>query len=154
MKIKPIKIIAASDTHDLHRNIAIPDGDIFVFAGDMSGLGKSYEIEDFALWVKTLPHKIKIVIAGNHDFLFETHPDKARNIIKDSFIYLQDKQYDLYSRHLGRENENWHISFYGSPWQPRFYDWAFNVDRDSDDLKNKWDKIPDNIDILITHGHS
>jgi Icc-related predicted phosphoesterase len=43
------------------------------------------------------------------------------------------------------------IKFYGSPWQPEFHDWAFNLPR-GEELAAKWEKIPDDVDILITHG--
>ncbi|MCK4490026.1 MAG: hypothetical protein KAU23_07180 [Anaerolineales bacterium] len=41
--------------------------------------------------------------------------------------------------------------FYGSPWQPWFYDWAFNLQR-GPEIRSKWELIPEGIDILITHG--
>ena len=44
------------------------------------------------------------------------------------------------------------VKIWGSPWQPEFYNWAFNLPRNGDELKAKWDMIPDDIDILITHG--
>ena len=44
------------------------------------------------------------------------------------------------------------IKIHGSPWQPNFYDWAFNLPRLGDEIKSKWDMIPDDTDILITHG--
>jgi Icc-related predicted phosphoesterase len=43
------------------------------------------------------------------------------------------------------------IRIYGSPWQPFFCNWAFNL-RTSKELKEKWDLIPEGIDILVTHG--
>ena len=43
------------------------------------------------------------------------------------------------------------IRFYGSPWQPEFYDWAFNLPRGKAH-KQKWDLIPENTDALITDG--
>jgi len=43
------------------------------------------------------------------------------------------------------------VKFYGSPWQPRFFDWAFNLDR-GEEIKKKWDLIPMDTDVLITHG--
>ena len=44
------------------------------------------------------------------------------------------------------------VNIYGSPWQPEFYDWAFNLPKNGEELKSKWDYIPGNTDILITHG--
>ncbi|MCD4691221.1 hypothetical protein K8S17_07150 [bacterium] len=43
------------------------------------------------------------------------------------------------------------VTFYGSPWQPSFMDWAFNLER-GPELRAKWDLIPDGVDVLITHG--
>ena len=40
----------------------------------------------------------------------------------------------------------------GSPWQPYFHNWAFNLPRGGTELMLKWEFIPDCIDILITHG--
>jgi Icc-related predicted phosphoesterase len=43
------------------------------------------------------------------------------------------------------------LNIWGSPVQPWFYDWAFNRKRGSE-IKKHWDMIPNNTDILITHG--
>ena len=43
------------------------------------------------------------------------------------------------------------VKIWGSPWQPEFHNWAFNVPR-GEKLKEKWDMIPTDTDILITHG--
>ena len=43
------------------------------------------------------------------------------------------------------------MTFWGSPWQPRFLDMAFNLERGTE-LREKWDLIPAHVDVLITHG--
>jgi hypothetical protein len=43
------------------------------------------------------------------------------------------------------------LNFYGTPWQPWFYDWAFNLQR-GPQIRAKWELIPSNTDILISHG--
>jgi Icc-related predicted phosphoesterase len=43
------------------------------------------------------------------------------------------------------------VKIYGSPWQPEFYNWAFNLPR-GEKLAEKWGKIPEGLDILVTHG--
>ena len=35
--------------------------------------------------------------------------------------------------------------------QPVFGNWGFNIER-GDPIQKKWDMIPDDTDILITHG--
>jgi hypothetical protein len=71
--------------------------------------------------------------------LFERHPDQARALIPDGVVYLQDS---------GVEIEGFRI--WGSPWQPEFQNWAFNLPR-GEALRVKWEKIPRDLDILVTH---
>jgi len=134
------KIVCISDTHNCNEQISVPDGDILIHAGDATIRGTIPEIEAFNEWFTNLPHKIKIFVAGNHDWLFETNNSYARNLLDDSINYLQDSSVEI---------EGFNI--YGSPWQPRFYDWAFNLMRGAE-LAEKWKLIPDDVDVLITHG--
>jgi Icc-related predicted phosphoesterase len=139
-----VKIVCISDTHGLqhgHRGrIGVPDGDVLVCAGDFTGRGSLNEARDFFAWLDALPHAHKIVIAGNHDFCFQRSPAEARAVAARSAIYLEDSGTEV----LG-------IKFWGSPWQPRFFDWAFNLDR-GPDLEEKWNLIPADTDVLLTHG--
>jgi len=43
------------------------------------------------------------------------------------------------------------VRFWGSPWQPWFFDWAFNLER-GEEIRAKWELIPDDTEVLITHG--
>lgn len=134
-----MRIVAISDTHSLHRQIQIPEGDVLVHAGDFTEAGTREEALDFALFFKELPHKHKIVIAGNHDFYFENHPTEAAELFNE-FHYLLDQELVIDG-----------VKFYGSPWQPRFQQWAFNLGR-GEEIRAKWDLIPEDVDVLITHG--
>jgi predicted phosphohydrolase len=134
-----MRIVCLSDTHTRHKRIEVPSGDILIHAGDFTGQGEIWETENFLDWFSKLPHKHKIFIAGNHDYLFEQMPEIARSFIPPSVIYLQDSQTVVEG-----------LRIYGAPWQPRFLNWAFNVDRGL--LWKKWAKIPEGIDILVTHG--
>jgi Icc-related predicted phosphoesterase len=134
-----MKIVMLSDTHGEHRKVEVPDGDILIHAGDSMADGMNpRELEDLNDWFGTLPHPNKILIAGNHDLLFEK-VDIARGLITNA-TYLQDE----YTHVNG-------LKIYGSPWQPEFFNWAFNLPRGAA-LKQKWDMIPDDTDILVTHG--
>lgn len=137
--IKMMRIVCISDTHGKHRSMKIPDGDVLIHAGDLTPRGHEKDIKDVNEWLGTLPHKHKIMIAGNHDFQFEINPVNARSWITNAH-YLCDESLTLDG-----------VKFYGSPWQPRFFDWAFNKDRGAP-LKAIWDKIPLDTDVLITHG--
>ena len=144
-----MRIIFISDTHTQHHeldshldSLYLEDNNsILVHCGDISSRGRNYEVEDFFIWYDSLPFKNKIMIAGNHDFLFEKNPDAAKNILDEygkSIIYLEDS---------GVEIEG--VKFWGSPVTPWFYDWAFNR---RDDIQKHWDLIPDDTNVLITHG--
>ncbi|WP_349292887.1 MULTISPECIES: metallophosphoesterase [unclassified Marinobacter] len=135
-----MRIVCISDTHSLHRQIPeIPDGDVLVHAGDSLGQGTLDNVEDLNEWLGALPHRHKIVIAGNHDWAFQETPALAREALTNA-VYLEDS---------GIEIEG--VRFWGSPWTPTFMDWAFMLERGKA-LCDKWALIPDNTDVLITHG--
>ena len=70
------RIVCISDTHGLHRKVAVPEGDLLIHAGDFMRTGTSLEeIADFKDWLGEQPHPHKIVVAGNHDLLFEKAPE-------------------------------------------------------------------------------
>jgi 3',5'-cyclic AMP phosphodiesterase CpdA len=129
----------------------MPPGDVLLVAGDFTGRGKPHEIEDFDSWLAVQPYRVKIVIAGNHDLLFEYKPQKARQLLTRA-TYLEDTETVLRPTLFDRTGEEWRVRIYGSPWQPRFYDWAFNLDRGSAQLREKWREIPTGVDVLVTHG--
>jgi Icc-related predicted phosphoesterase len=134
-----VTIAVISDTHGLHQSVEIPKADILIHAGDITSHGALDEVEDFNRFLGSLPHQEKIVIAGNHDFCFE-HDRETCEAALTNCIYLQDEQVTVRG-----------IRVYGSPWQPWFFDWAFNLQR-GPEIRAKWDLIPDNTDILVTHG--
>lgn len=134
-----MKIVAISDTHMRHDRLEVPDGDVLIHAGDFTRRGAIADVEKFNAWLGTLPHRHKIVIAGNHDWCFQLTPARAREAL-DNAIYLEDEATEVEG-----------VRFYGSPWQPWFLDWAFNLQR-GPDLAAKWAMIPPGIDVLITHG--
>lgn len=141
-----------SDTHNKHNALKglLPGGDILVHSGDISSMGYEHEIKSFCKWFNNIDsYSLKIFIAGNHDWGFQDNYNKSIEIVKsyENIIYLQD---DL---HLIGDNYSTAIKVWGSPWQPMFCNWAFNAQR-GEDIKQHWDKIPMNTDILITHGPS
>ena len=134
-------IACLSDTH-LQTNFLVPPADIVVHAGDHTFSGKMDEIAKAYWWYGKLPHKYKIAIAGNHDGLHQNEPSLARQIAKENgVIYLEDETVEV----MG-------LKFYGSPWQPEFCNWFFNLSRYDGSLAEKWKAIPDDTDVLITHG--
>lgn len=141
-----MRLVIISDTHGRHRQIQIPDGDFFIFAGDMCNWGEAEEVEDFNKWLGTLPHKHKIVIAGNHDKCLD------ENMIRRSTQTLLDGHKAITNAHY-LENEGIELEglkFWGSPITPIFFSWAFMCHRDL--IHQYWDQIPKDTDVVITHG--
>jgi Icc-related predicted phosphoesterase len=141
------KIVFISDTHNKHKHLTskgmgniLGSGDILVHCGDSTSMGHKHEIEQFLKWFSNTDFEHKIFIAGNHDFGFEEQTDIDQEFKDLGVTYLFDNDITIDG-----------IKFYGSPWQPEFYNWAFNLPR-GEKLAEKWEKIPDDVDILITHG--
>src|SRR5204863_6943239 len=85
------------------------------------------------------PHRHKVIVAGNHDWAFQTDRWKARALVS-AFTYLEDDEAVIDG-----------VRFYGAPWQPAFHDWAFNLPR-GPALAAVWARIPAGLDVLVTHG--
>lgn len=132
-------LVILSDTHC--QQIPVPDGDVLIHCGDHTFQGKYNESKDSLQWLNNLPHKYKLIIAGNHELGWES--PIAREFILRDFTNL------IYLHETGIEIEG--IKFWGSPYQPEFMGWAFNVPR-GPKLAAHWTKIPEDTDVLITHG--
>jgi predicted phosphohydrolase len=136
-----MRIVAVADTHTFESDLGeVPDGDVFVHAGDMVRAGTLDELEGVAAWISGLPHRYKVIVAGNHDWCFDRERAAAIALFAGGITYLQDQEALIDG-----------VRFWGSPWQPEFNDWAFNLPRGAA-LADKWALIPDNVDVLITHG--
>ena len=133
-----IRLVLISDTHGFH-DIVVPDGDVLIHAGDGCKRGTLDEAREWAAFVSRQPHPHKLVIAGNHDRCFEGQFDEARSLF-DGTEFLHDS---------GCERSG--VAFWGSPWQPWFLNWAFNLPR-GPELAEKWALIPVATDVLVTHG--
>lgn len=133
------RLVLISDTHGFHEQLTIPDGDILVHAGDLSSSGKEWQVRAFARWFAKQPHAHKVVIAGNHDRCLELDMPLGKKLFEGA-TYLLDEEATIAG-----------LRFYGSPWQPEFMGWSFNLPR-GEPLREVWSKIPDGIDVLVTHG--
>jgi predicted phosphodiesterase len=133
-----VRLVLLSDTHSKHGRIAVPAGDVLIHAGDSTKRGTPEQLREVAEFIAAQPHAHKIVIAGNHDFGLQHDPALGRALFGDA--YLCDAEAVLGG-----------VRVWGSPWQPWFYDWAFNLQRGAE-LREKWDLIPAGIDVLVTHG--
>ena len=137
------KFCCISDTHSMHDEVEIPECDFILHAGDFTNIGEVADILSFNTWAGK--QKVPVIcIAGNHDRSFQF--DSSVKELLTNVIYLEDST--TFLRHAEKI-----FKVYGSPWTPWFGGeyWAFNAHR-GEEIKAKWDLIPDDIDILITHG--
>jgi Icc-related predicted phosphoesterase len=134
-----VRIVAMADTHLYHEGLVVPDGDILVHAGDMLQYGTLDELARAVDFLRALPHRTKVIVAGNHEVCLEKDPVRARAML-EGFVYLEDEGATIDG-----------LSFYGTPWQPKFRIWAFGATRGAE-LASKWAAIPDRVDVLVTHG--
>lgn len=129
-------------TADLHNHLpTIPEVDLLIIAGDIChATGPFWQAkflnEEFRAWLDKIPAKEVVACAGNHCFVFEQTPHLVPKL---RWHYLQDQVIELFG-----------LKIYGSPWQLRFGDWAFNADEP--DLERKYKYIPDDTNIIVSHG--
>jgi Icc-related predicted phosphoesterase len=131
-----MRLVCLADLHD-EQQVDIPDGHVLIVAGDICRKGNNDEIKRFDHWLARLPHQHKLVIAGNHDRPF-AKAENPNELIKNG-VYLQDSGIEING-----------FKFWGSPWQPRYFDGAFDLKR-GPELSEVWRKIPVDTDVLITH---
>jgi Icc-related predicted phosphoesterase len=133
------RVVCISDTHGKHKKLAVPDGDLLIHAGDFTMLGTLAEIVTFLNWFRDQPHAHKVLIAGNHDRLFERESLLCERLAAESgAIYLNDNEALVAD-----------LRIYGSPITPEFAG-AFN--RNQAEIDWHWQNIPEGIDVLVTHG--
>jgi Icc-related predicted phosphoesterase len=149
-----MKVTLISDTHTKHHQVTkdLPGGDLLIHAGDIMNSGyHESDVYEFLDWFENQLDKYSSVmfIAGNHDRCFESHSQKIKEILAKypGVTYLQDTPM-LYVNEEATQD----CKIYGSPWQPEFFNWAFNLPRNGEEMKARWDAIPDDTDILVTHG--
>eukprot|EP00035_Acanthoeca_spectabilis_P003929 m.96925 g.96925 ORF g.96925 m.96925 type:complete len:352 (+) comp12377_c0_seq1:1209-2264(+) len=155
-----LRIVCISDTHTtIADDFKLPHGDVLVHAGDFSNVGQPAECRKFAEWIKKQPFEHKVVIAGNHDLSFDpesyaqTRIDISRGALPEECQSAPLKEQLSGACHYLEDSEVIieGVKFYGSPWSPRFFDWAFNADR-GEPIAEIWRKIPTDTDVLVTHG--
>lgn len=132
---------------DLHGHFpTLEDGDLLIVCGDLTARDEDLEYIAFEEWFEVQPYRRKIIIGGNHDNFLVKY---GHNL----FLATEESQ-PQYLCDSGIEFEG--LKIWGSPWTLTFPGMnprckAFTVDTE-EELADKFGMIPDNIDILITHG--
>jgi hypothetical protein len=157
-----MRIIATSDTHyppgrirhdGLMRpiwewNVTIPDGDVFVHAGDMMRMGYPHEWPPLLDWLDRLPHKHKFVIPGNHDFHLQVYPGPALQELRQIGVTVlgMPNNPHYYSAKLPNG-----MSMLGIPFVTNLNRWAFNLTKEQLDkhMHEVWNTGPH--DVIVSH---
>lgn len=154
-----MKIVAISDIHGKWNKIEIPECDILISAGDYSFRGEKHMVKDFHAWLNKQDANHIISVQGNHELWVESNFEEAKEIANNECPGV----------HFIGDGEAVNIeglNIYGSAITPFFCDWAWNRARGSEPdtmyyrnktklvlpIKPYWDKIPENTDILVSHG--
>lgn len=138
-----MRAIFISDTHGRHEQLRLPAGDLLVHAGDFTSHSTERDVRDFLCWFERQPHTYHVFICGNHETWPEANPDRFADMVAEyapHCVHLHDS---------GLEIEG--LRLWGSAMTPAFNGWAFNRERGAD-IRRYWDAIPENTDLLITHG--
>ena len=138
-----MRIAILSDTHSQHNlqhlPIKMPQCDLIIHAGDCTGNGSIAQTMAFLRWFEQFKTE-KILVPGNHDWLFEEN----LRLIKHETKHLKNLHILTHD-----SLELFGTKFFGTSYQPIFYDWAFN--RSNATRRILFDKIPENTEVLITH---
>jgi predicted phosphohydrolase len=133
-----LRLVLLSDTHQLHREAEVPDGDILIHAGDFTMFSQSMKaIIDFNEWLGELPHRFKACVPGNHEFFLEADPSRCSLV--DNATVLINEGVDIDG-----------LRVWGSPVTP-LYGGAFGLSS-AEDRRRLYARIPESTDVLITHG--
>jgi hypothetical protein len=141
-----MRLVFISDTHniDIIRNapLHVPDGDVLIHCGDATMRGDYNEVAHFATRFAAYPHKHKIFVPGNHDWEFQ-----RQHTLSPHTDFYSSWAHVLIDRAVIIDG----VKIWGSPWQPEFCNWAFNLPR-GPALRAHWDQIPADTDVLVTHS--
>ncbi|TKA67327.1 hypothetical protein B0A49_04625 [Cryomyces minteri] len=155
----PIRIVCISDTHTL-LPASIPPGDLLIHAGDLTTAGTPAELQAQIDWLRSLPHRHKVVVAGNHDAWLDPRSratlsaeDQAATVDWTGIHYLQHAATTLAFRSRSPDKTSSAtrtLTVYGAPHIPACGpdSFAFQYPRGSD----AWtDVLPAGMDVLVTH---
>ena len=138
-----MKIVCISDTHAKWKNLIIPECDLLISTGDFSFRGEIHLVNEFHKWLNKQPAKHIISVMGNH----ETWVEQNFQLAKEMAIAECPRVHFIAEGLIEIEG----FKIWCSAITPYFFNWAWNRFR-GEEIKRHWDIIPDDIDILATHG--
>jgi Calcineurin-like phosphoesterase len=168
----------SSDTQHAFRS-PLPDADVLLHAGDLTGSGEKYEHQAQVEMFMDHPAELKVVIPGNHDITLDEpycneHPWKhstAQDLAAIRELYTGPKAREAGIVLIKEGIQTFQLkngakfTLYASAYQPEFCDWAFAYPRSEDRFnpssaverllgRGAANPIPSHpqIDIVVTHG--
>lgn len=137
-----MKVWLISDTHCKHQQLLVPSNiDLVIHCGDESNSGDPYlnepEARRFFYWFSVLEIPNKVFVPGNHSTAIEQGLIRSSDYPQVTFL-------------IHAQTECNGLKIFGSPYTPEFFNWSYMKPRP--ELDAVWQSIPDDINILITHG--
>lgn len=142
-----MRIVATSDTHykvDVKK--WIPDGDVFIHAGDLMRTGYPSDFEEQLEWLAELPHQVKILVPGNHDFHLQVYPGPALQQLRSVGVWVIGLPGNDHFNFLTLSNG---VTICGLPYVKNLPRWAFNAK--AHELRAVVDKTAQH-DIIVSHS--
>ncbi len=169
-----MKITAISDLHGHFPTL--PGGDLLIVAGDLTSRDKIHEYIKYQKWIEDQKYKSKIIVAGNHDVTIERgldldFPRLGIHYLCDSGTEFEYEE-EVYCNMCGTPNlelpnkkcarsvmcqipEKKKLKIWGIPyslWFPQINPKCSAFTGSEEYLKSRYDLIPNDIDILISHS--
>ena len=139
-----IRVVCCSDTHGNHRKVDVPNGDIFIHAGDFTRFGKLEDAIDFNNWLGEEEifgdFKLKVVVNGNHECNAPWQAEISHVLSNANFLKNDWCEYSITPTKHGSDEKK-SIKIYGTD----FY-WPMKT------RNPYYEIIPDDIDVLVSHG--
>ena len=87
-----MRLILMSDTHEMHRDVEVPSGDLLLHAGDWTFFSRSlHAIGDFDTWLGEQNLRFGSVLSpGNHESYLEAN-QKIRSLIANGVLLLKQE---------------------------------------------------------------
>ena len=134
-----MKVVVISDTHGDHRKLGVLEGDVLVHCGDFEDLfgPDDQMLDDVDAWFGEQRFELILCTGGNHDLALEQRLMAGQAPFQNA-LFLLDETVTFHG-----------LKFHGAPWVPQLSGHAFFADRPA--LTAAWSRIPDDVDVLITH---
>ena len=145
-----VRIVLISDTHNRHKMLEMPEGDILIHGGDFTNNGTEQEIREFDGWLASLNYQHKIVVPGNHDtgmdekaLLQDISQESAKVTELANATVLRGEMVEVMGLRVFGLPDTLDL---GCNW------WAFGAATD-EELRERAGEIPSSgVDILVSHS--